>query len=316
MTIENNFIVWQGLLAGLTNENLTETAEKIGVYSAGIRNFLDQLANAVNALSSSPSVTATTISTYRSDISSARSAVNTSITNLTAALEGVRDAESALALATSELNLKTSGTRAEDVATARAQVAEAESDLASARDKIRKATLTAPIEARVMKIDVKKGETLTAGESAIMLAASQNKIQADVSELDIVKIPEEGGAETRITFDAFPDLTFTGKVVSIEPKEIIKDGDTYYRVNFYFEAGDAPIRSGMSSDLEVKVAEKANVLVIPDYAIYKKNGKSFVKVDADGKEEEVAISTGISNGELTEVIDGLLEGQKVIVSSS
>jgi len=311
-----NFTAWQSLLAGLTDDNLADNAETVGKYLTEIRDFLDQLAVVVNALSTSSSVTATTISTYRSDISSARTAINAATNNLTAALEGVRDAESALTLAESELGLKTAGSRVEDVATARAQVAEAESDLASARDKIRKATLTAPVEAKVMKINIKRGETLAAGESAIILATSQNKIQADVSELDIVKIPEEGGAETSVEFDAFPTLKFVGKVVSIEPKEIVKDEDTYYRVNFYFEAGTAPIRSGMSADLEVKIAEKTGILIIPDYAIYQKDGKDFVKVEIDGKETEVEVTTGISDGESTEIISGLSEGQVVIVSSS
>lgn len=316
LNIGVNFVTWQNLLTGLTDENLKENAEKVSAYSSKIRDFLDQMAVAVNALSPSSILTSTTISTYRSDISSARTAVNTAITNLTTALEGVRDAESALALAESEFELKTAGPRIEDADTARAQIVEAESDLASARDKIRKATLTAPVDAKVMKISVKRGETLTAGESAIILATSQNKIQADVSELDIVKIPEEGGAETSIKFDAFPALTFSGKVVSIEPKEIVKDGDTYYRVNFYFDAGTTPIRSGMSSDLEVKIAEKTGIFIIPDYAIYQRDGKDFVKIDDDGKEIEVAVTTGISNGESTEIIDGLSEGQIVIVSSS
>lgn len=316
LQISSNFPLWQSSLAKLSSDNLIESAEEAVAYLEEIRDFLEEMATAVNSLTSTASLTATTISTYRSDISTARTAVNTAITNLTDATESLSTAESALELAKSELKLKVAGPRPEDTAAARAQIAEAESDLATARDKIRKATLTAPVESKIMKIAVEKGETLIAGETAIILAASQNKIQADVSELDIVKIPEDIGAEASIKFDAFPGLDFAGKVVSIEPKEIVKDGDKYYRVNFYFDSGEVNIRSGMSADLEVKIAEKTDVLLIPDYVIYQKDGKSFVKMEVGGKEEEIAVATGLSDGESTEIVSGLSEGDVVIVSAN
>lgn len=303
-------------LLKLSMENLMEQAENAGKTLAKIRDYLEQIAIAINSLTTDATLTSTIISTYRSDVSAARTTVNTAIINLTTALEGVRSAQSTLKLAESELALKMAGQREEDIATAKAQISEIESDIAAARDKIQKATLTAPIAAKVIKIAVEKGETLSAGESAVILAASQKKIQADVSELDIVKIPETGGAETLVKFDAFPELEFTGKVFSIDPQEVIKDGDTYYRVNFYFDAGDTPIRSGMSADLEVKVASKTNVLLIPSFVIYKKDGKNFVKVQDGGKEKETAIITGLTDGESTEIVSGLSEEQTVIVSAN
>lgn len=314
--VENNFTSWQKLLADLTDENLLDSAGQAENYLATVRDFLDKLALAINILTPNSSLTATTIATYRSDVSSARTMVNTAITNLTAAEEAVRTAESALALAESELISKQAGTRAEDIADAEAKIAEAESDIATARDKIRKAILTAPVEARVMKISVERGETLAVGETAIILAAAKNKIQADVSELDIVKIPENSGTEAAIKFDAFPGQNFIGKVISIEPQEIVKDGDTYYRIDLYFEASSTPIRSGMSADLEIAVAKKQNVLLVPEFVVYKKDGSDFVKV-LDGKnEKEVAVVTGITDGESMEIISGLTEGQVVAVSAN
>lgn len=315
-SVENKFAVWQSLLVDLTDDNLLASANQAENYLAVIRDFLEKMAQAVNALSPTSSLTSATITTYRSDVSTARTAVNTAITNLTAAEEAVRTAESALALAESELKSKQAGSRAEDIAEAEAKITETESDIASARDKIRKAILFAPVEARVIKIPVERGEILSAGETAVILAASKNKIQSDVSELDIVKILEESGTEAAIQFDAFPGENFIGKVVSIEPQEIVKDGDTYYRVNLYFEASSTPIRSGMSADLEIFVAEKKNVLLVPEFAIYKKDGADFVKVLDGTSEKEIAVVVGITNGESVEIISGLTEGQVVAVSAN
>lgn len=314
--IVNNFASWQKLLTGLINENLLSASGQTESYLAFVRDFLGKMALAVNSFTpDTSSLTATTISAYRTDVSTARTSVNTATTNLMAAKETLRTAESNLALAESELESKQAGTRAEDITEAKAKITETESDIAVALDKIRKAILVAPVEARVMKIPVERGETLSAGETAIILAAAKNKIQADVSELDIVKIPENNSAPAIIDFDAFPGKNFPGKVVSIEPKEIIKDGDKYYRVNLYFEAGGIPLRSGMSADLEITVAEKKGVLLVPEFAVYKKDGSDFVKVLEGKKERETAVTVGITDGKSIEIISGLTEGQIVVVSA-
>ncbi|MFA6339161.1 MAG: efflux RND transporter periplasmic adaptor subunit [Candidatus Paceibacterota bacterium] len=315
-TVVNNFTSWQKLLDNLTDENLLDSANQAESYLAYVRDFLSKIALAVNSLAPNTSLTTADITAYRADVSTARTAINTAATNLIAAEEALQTAESNLALAQSELKSKQAGTREEDITEAEAKITEAESDIATVRDKIRKAILVAPVDARVMKIPVERGETLSAGETAIILAGAKNKIQSDVSELDIVKIPESGGAKATISFDAFPGQKFTGKVVSIEPKEIVKDEDKYYRVNLYFESGDIPLRSGMSADLEIAVAEKKNVLLIPEFAVYKKDGDDFVKVLEGKKEKEVAVVIGLTDGESTEIISGLTEGQTVVVSTN
>ena len=314
-SVVSNFTSWQKLLVDVTDENLLNSAEQTESYLTFVRDFLSKMALAVNSLTATSSLTVTTIASYRTDVSTARMTINTAITDLITAEEALRSAESGLALAESELKSKQAGTRAEDITEAKAKIAETESDIETARDKIRKAILTAPIEARIMKIPVERGETLSAGETAIILAGTKNKIQADVSELDIVKIPENGSAPATISFDAFPGQNFTGKVVSIEPKEIVKDDDKYYRINLYFEAGTIPLRSGMSADLEIAVAEKKGILLIPEFAVYKKDGADFVKVLEDKKEKEVAVTVGITDGESIEIISGLIEGQVVVVST-
>ncbi len=316
INVEKDLNSWQTILNNLTEENMISDAETAGAYLEKIRTYLEQLALAVNALTPTNNLSSSAISLYRADVSNARSAIGSAITNLSSALESVRNAESAYVLTKSELRLKTSDPRSEDVATAKAQIAEIESDMASIRDKMRKAVLVAPIEARVMKIFVERGETLMSGQTAVILATSQNKIQADISELDIVKIPEESGTNARIRFDAFPDLEFTGKVVSIEPREIVKDGDKYYRVNLYFDAGGTLIRSGMSADLDIFVAEKENILIIPDFAVYQKDRQNFVKIMDGSQEKEIRVITGLSDGANIEIISGLDENQTVIVSAN
>ena len=147
------------------------------------------------------------------------------------------------------------------------------------------------------------------------MGTSGFKIQTDISELEIVKIKEKEGNFVIAKLDAFSDTEIKGKVFSIEPKEIVKDGDKYYRVNISIEQNNLEIRSGMSADLSIFVSSKDNVLKIPELAVVKKEGKNFVNVLEGKEQKEVEIKTGISDGEFIEITEGLTEGQTVVVSA-
>ena len=213
------------------------------------------------------------------------------------------------------MDFKKAGTRAEDIEIAKAQIEEIKSQIAIVGEKIRKSTLYAPAPAKVIKIGLEKKEFFRVGQTAISLSTSAHKIQADVSELDIGKVREINGNSVLIQFDAFPKQEFKGRVTSIDPKEIIREGDKYYRINVYLENEEgALIRSGMSVDLKILASFKAGVIKIPELAVYEKGGNQFVKILDGERGKEMEIETGISDGEFIEVIKGLQEGQTVVVS--
>ena len=288
-----------------------------------VKLFLDNAALAVNSLTPNTNLTQTKIDAWKADISAARTNINSAIANISSTQEKLRSADSSLALAENELAFKKAGARIEDIETAKAQIREVESQIAIVREKIRKSVIYAPVAAKVLKVGFEKKEVFNPGQVAISLATFANKIQADVSELEIGKIREADGNTVLIKFDAFPKQEFKGKVVSVEPKEIIKEGDKYYRTNVSLEKPDEAIRNGMSADLEILASLKNNVFKIPALAIYEREGKKFVKIlppgeqkaESSGSLKEVEIETGISDGESVEVISGLGLGQTVVVYS-
>ncbi len=280
-----------------------------------IKSFLAEAALAVNGAQPNIDTPQTTIDAWKTDVSSARSGVNAAIAALSAAEEKMKTAESNLALAESELAFKTSGARPEDIEIAKARIEAAKNQIASAREKITKSHLYAPADVDVVKIPIEEGELFSPGAAAVSLSSSELKISADVSELDIGKLRNSNGNDVLIKFDAFPGADFSGKVSFIEPKEIVRDGDVYYRVNVLFKPGKENIRSGMSADLEIIISTKENALKIPELAVYPKNGENFVKIFEGGRAAERKILLGISDGEFVEVAGGLGEGQTVVVSA-
>jgi len=313
---EELFVSWKNSLNGLTtSSDLTVFINDTKTSLGQIKSFSDKIALAINAAAPSPNVTQTDIDTWKSAVSTARTGINIATTNVTSAEEKLKTAESNLSLAQNELTLKKAGTRSEDIEIAKAQIKETQSQIAAAKEKIRQSTLYAPERSRVVKISPEEHEFFAPGEAAIIISAGY-KIQADISELEIGKIRENDGNEVVIYLDAFPGKEFKGKVTSIDPKEILKEGDKYYRTNIYLEkSGEDLIRTGMSADLVILISSKENILKIPEFTIYKKDDKEFVKILEGKNQKEVEVKTGISDGESIEVIEGLKEGETVIVSA-
>lgn len=321
-------IEWNRFLIGETLDSWQASLAEISVFGnlglflkegkdnlAKVKSFLDKVALAVNGLKANANLSQPNIDLWKTNVSLARNNVNAVITALLSAEQKMRTSESNLALAQKELDLKTSGARPEDIKIAKLQINEAENQISIAEEKIKKSILYAPANVKVMKIPIEKGELFMPGSPAIFLSSPGLKIRSDVSELDIGKVKSSDKNEVMIKFDALPDVDFSGNVSFIEPKKIIKDGDTYYRVNILFNQKGEEILPGMNADLEISISSKKDVLKIPEIVIYKRNGKNFVRLFEKGVISEREIKTGISDGESIEVKQGLKEGQTVIVSA-
>jgi len=175
--------------------------------------------------------------------------------------------------------------------------------------------LRAPVDGEITNITKKTGEVFQAmGTYSFisLLPDAPFHIEVDIYEEDIVKI--KIGNPVDISLIAYPDKVFKGRVIFIDPAEKIKDEVVYYRVKIAFDEIPQGIKPGMSADLKIKTASKQNVLVVPEQALEKKNGKAIVKVFEDGKvkEEEIEIGLLSSDGQ-QEVVSGLKEGEKIVL---
>ena len=66
--------------------------------------------------------------------------------------------------------------------------------------------------------------------------------------------------------------------------------------------------------MTIVLDEKTDVLLVPNAAITTERGQSYVQVvSPDGTTEKRAIQTGITDYRFTEVIEGLTEGEQIIV---
>lgn len=301
---------------------LSETADSMVV----IRDFLGRVSDAVNGAILSQA----TITTYKGYVNAGRTNVNTAITNInsqeqliaaqkitnknniSSAQSGANSAQSALALAESELVLKESGSSSQQIEAQEALVKQAEANVLNIKVQLSKTILNSPIDGIVSKQDAKMGQSVSANTPIISIISNKRfEIEANIAEADIAKI--NVGDAAKITLDAYgSDAFFAAQIIAIDPAATIVEGVATYKTTLQFADEDGRIKSGMTANIDIASDKKFGAIIIPQRAVFTKNGKKFVKL-ANGEIREIEVETGIrgSDGNI-EIIKGINEGNKVI----
>ncbi len=139
-------------------------------------------------------------------------------------------------------------------------------------------------------------------------------IKAPFDEVDSGMI--KTGQAAHITFDAFPDRVFDGRVTEVSPAV-----STALDLNRTIEAEISlphisGVKMGMSADVEIIVSVAKDVLSVPTYAVQESSSnKKFVWIIRGQKAEKIDVQTGISNWDSTVVTKGLTQDMKVILPS-
>ncbi len=201
---------------------------------------------------------------------------------------------------------------------AEAQLEAAEQAVAEAQRQLDEAVITAPFDGVVANVDAKEGDVIpspTMAPKAIihLVDLTTMELNAEVDEVDIAEV--KPGQRAIIEIDALPTLQLEGNVISISLLPQVEAGVVVYKVKIGFDVPpDYELKVGMSADADIVINERNNVLLVPDRAITKDSqGNPMVKVMVNEEIEERPVVIGISDGYQTEIVDGLKEGETVVV---
>ena len=150
------------------------------------------------------------------------------------------------------------------------------------------------------------------------------RIVSPVAEADIAMV--EAGQNIAFTVDAFSNRRFTGSVLQISNAPTTMENTVAYETTLAVNDPDPKFRPGMTANISITVAHRDAVLRIPNAALRfrppgstsanrERGPERTVYVLAGGNEstpEPVQIKTGITDGSLTEVTEGLKEGDRVV----
>lgn len=203
---------------------------------------------------------------------------------------------------------------AEALNTARANIDQLQAALAVAAAALEETRIRAPFAGQVTALHVEVGEALVAGAPVLDLVDdSRVSLLAPVDEADAGLL--RTGFPVRVICDALGGKNLTGQLVWISPV-VTRDvrQNRHLEVEVGFDGRQVPLMPGMSADIEVVVQKREQVLWVPTSAVMRKAGRQQVYLVADGRAHLQTIQAGLSNWERTEVVSGLAEGDRVIVS--
>ncbi len=197
----------------------------------------------------------------------------------------------------------------------------AKKELEEAEESLQDYKFYAPYDGVVLSSDFRIGEQAS-GSNTLTLISDEFIVKVTVSENDIFKISE--GVEALITFDAYSNMEFDGRVIEIIPIAVSDGGITSFEVLMKFKTGEGiDIYYGLSANASIITQKAEDVLYVPIQSVYKEDGKSFVDllttfdVEPENIKEaikQVEITTGINDYLYIEVYSGLKEGDIIVTS--
>ena len=195
---------------------------------------------------------------------------------------------------------------------AKNDITQKELALSKIQKNVEKYELRAPFDGILRKIDFKVGDNLILDDDKFAYIENPNllKITILLDQIDVVKVQKNYRAT--IIFDALPDKKFWGEIEEIDQTPLEQSGVISYETSITLNKEDEKIFSGMTSTVEIIIAEKKDVLAVPSLAIQSRKGKNYVKKIDHGNTNEVEVEIGLNNGQKTEIIKGLNQGDEIV----
>ena len=204
--------------------------------------------------------------------------------------------------------------------TARADIVQAEARINVTRVEQGRMVLYAPFDGTVAKIVGELGEYSTPSPPGVptppaidLIDDSCLYINAPMDEVDAPRI--KAGLPVRVSLDAMPKQPLKGKVRRVAPYVLaVEKQARTVDVEVDFERpATGNLLVGYSADVEIVLDTRSNVLRVPTAALIE--GSKVMVLNADsGKLEERKVKAGVANWEFTEIVEGLTEGERIVIS--
>jgi HlyD family secretion protein len=207
------------------------------------------------------------------------------------------------------------------------------------------AKVISPMSGMIIKKGVELGDTIMSGVNSfnsgtVVYTVADLKsliIRVNINEVDVAKV--KVGQPVRISLDAFPQRTFTGKVRFVSPAAELVEKIKVFKVEIKLDELNEAYRTGMSANVEILGESRNKAVSVPLEALQRRDGQTVVfrlKKDmppeklAAAKEglsgrskfvwlsdhwrdyfEIVPVKAGIATLERVEIVSGLAKDEQV-----
>ena len=187
----------------------------------------------------------------------------------------------------------------------------------TARENLEKATTLAPQSGVISDLTVNEGQVIVGATSVnqgtLLMKVndlSSLVVRASINEVDVMRINPERSVEVR--FDSIPDLEVEGRITEISRFGKSENNVRVFPVEVTFPATDERLRAGITANLVFPVDKVEDVPAVIISAVFTIRGKKTLIVETpDGETELREVSTGLSDTEYVQIVEGAEPGDRV-----
>ncbi|EPQ0973037.1 efflux RND transporter periplasmic adaptor subunit [Citrobacter farmeri] len=213
-----------------------------------------------------------------------------------------------------------------------AQIVQAEMAVKTAQANLSYTRIVAPIDGEVLGIVTREGQTIVSSQTAptILVLADLDtmQVQTRISEADVQKI--RPGQPLRFYVIANPDKRYTSTMGFVQPapqEALEAPGDgrmggnqqamaVYYTGTFEVPNAGRELKTSMTAQVFIQIAEAKNVLRVPVAALGQAldTERYTITTVEDGQTRTRTIRIGINDRQYAEVLEGLQAGDRVVLA--
>ncbi len=196
-------------------------------------------------------------------------------------------------------------------------------NLNKAKQDLLKTEIIAPFDGTIVAVDVKVNDQLSqfdySAKTAVYLVDTKTiRMTGVIDEIDITKV--KVGQPVILTVDALPGQRLNGHVTFVSPFGTLQAGVVNFPVEVYLDPSEntTDLRGGLTATADIVIGKRDNVLQVPNRAIKGLSGDYSVDVVTDASTaatEKRPVKIGMQNKNMTEIISGLKEGEKVLIEA-
>lgn len=167
----------------------------------------------------------------------------------------------------------------------------------------------------ITSVDLAAGDSIRTGDVLVTLYNREEvTMTVTVDEADMTDIAVDSLAN--ITFIAYPETVFTARVTEISEASADASGNVTYDVTVTLQGDVSVLFQGMTGEITFVTEETKDVLYVSRRAITTSGDQSYVKVrNEKGNIETKEVTTGFTDGVNIEIVEGLSEGDIVLIES-
>ena len=172
-------------------------------------------------------------------------------------------------------------------------------------------TITTPIGGAIQTLEVRAGMSVSQGQTLAQVSGLSS-VWLNVAVPEALAGQVGVGRPVRAQFAAYPGEVFTGKVAAILPAAQAESRTLQVRIELPNRGGR--LRPGMFATVHLG-GEPRPALIVPSEAVIRTGKRALVMLAGDGgRFQPVEVQLGREDGDRTEILTGLSEGQKVVAS--